>query len=88
MCRYNLNFSIDDQVVDVVRPKLGSDKALEAWMIRVLKKSMADFASELKAQAARKADGETTDDEPRGEWSLLQLSQARRKKTIVNERPD
>ena len=74
MCRYNLNFSIDDQVVDVVRPKLGSDKALEAWMIRVLKKSMADFASELKAQAARKADGETTDDEPRGELSSLKLS--------------
>lgn len=74
MCRYNLSFSIDDQVVDVVRPKLGSDKALEAWMIRVLKKSMADFARELKAQAARKADGETTDDEPRGELSSLKLS--------------
>lgn len=58
MCRYNLSFSIDDQVVDVVRPEVGSDKALEAWMIRVLKKSMADFARELKAQTARKADGE------------------------------
>lgn len=58
MCRYNLSFSIDDQVVDVVRPEVGSDKALEAWMIRVLKKSMADIARELKAQTARKADGE------------------------------
>ena len=47
MCSYNLSFSIDDQVVDVVRPKVGSDKALEAWMIRVLKKSMADYAREL-----------------------------------------
>ena len=58
MCRYNLNFSIDDQVVDVVRPKLGSDEALEAWMIRMLKKAMTDYAHELKAQTASVADGE------------------------------
>ena len=58
MCRYNLSFNIDDQVVDVLRPSLGNDKALEAWMIRVLKKSMADYARELRAQAARKEDGE------------------------------
>ena len=41
-----------------MRPSLGNDKALEAWMIRVLKKSMADYARELRAQAARKEDGE------------------------------
>ena len=58
MCRYNLSFSIDDQVVDVVRPKVGSDKALEAWMIRVLKKSMADYARELRAQATSAAESE------------------------------
>ena len=55
MCRYNLSFSIDDQVVEVVRPKVGSDKALEAWMIQVLRKSMADYARELRAQAASAA---------------------------------
>lgn len=58
MCRYNLKFSIDDQVVDVVRPKLGSDKALEAWMIRMLKKAMADYAHELRNQKTSVVDGE------------------------------
>ena len=58
MCRYNLNFSIDDQVVDIVRPELGSDKALEAWMIRMLKKAMSDYAHELRAQTATAVNGE------------------------------
>lgn len=44
-------------MVDVVRPEVGGDEALEAWMIRKLKKAMADYARELKAQAARKDDG-------------------------------
>ena len=58
MCRYNLNFSIDDQVVDVLRPKLGDDKAMEAWMIRMLKKAISDYAHELSAQNTSAADGE------------------------------
>lgn len=58
MCRYNLKFNIDDQVVDVVRPKLGSDKALEAWMIRMLKNAMADYAHELRNQKTSVVDGE------------------------------
>lgn len=58
MCRYNLKFSIDDQVVDAVRPKLGGDKALEAWMIRMLKKTMADYAHELRAQKTSIVDDE------------------------------
>ena len=58
MCRYNLNFSIDDQVVDVVRPKLGGDKALEAWMIRMLKKAMTDYANELRSQTTTAVDSE------------------------------
>ena len=74
MCRYNLSFNIDDQVVDVVRLKVGSDKALEAWMIRMLKKSMADYASELRSQTMSAAESKSTDDEPRGELSLLKLS--------------
>lgn len=41
-----------------MRPQVGSDKALEAWMIRVLKKSMADYASELRARETSTADGE------------------------------
>lgn len=58
MCRYNLSFSIDDRVVDVVRPNLGGDKALEAWMIRMLRKAMSDYARELRAQSESAADGE------------------------------
>ena len=58
MCRYNLNFNIDDQVVDIVRPKLGGDKAMEAWMIQMLKKAMSDYAYELSTQNATAADGE------------------------------
>lgn len=58
MCRYNLKFSIDDQVVDVVKPKLGGDKALEAWMIRMLKKVMTDYAHELRAQTTSTTTGE------------------------------
>jgi hypothetical protein len=58
MCRYNLKFSIDDQVIDVVKPRLGGDKALEAWMVRMLKKVMADYAHELKIQTASVIEGE------------------------------
>lgn len=58
MCKYNLKFSIDDQVVEAVRPKLGSDKALEAWMIRMLKKAMADYAYELRVQKTSVAECE------------------------------
>jgi len=58
MCRYNLNFNIDDKVVDIVRPKLGGDKALEAWMIRMLKKVMTDYAHELSAENSTVANGE------------------------------
>lgn len=58
MCKYNLTFNIDDQVVDVVRPKLGGDKAMEAWMIQMLKKAMADYAYELRAQTTAVTNGE------------------------------
>lgn len=58
MCRYNLSFNIDDQVVDLVRPKLGGDKALESWMIQMLKKAMTDYAHELRAQTTSVVDGE------------------------------
>lgn len=56
MCRYNLSFSIDDKLVDVVRPKVGSDSAMEAWMIRVVKKAMVDYAAELRSQAEVETD--------------------------------
>jgi hypothetical protein len=34
------------------------DKALEAWMVRMLKKVMADYAHELKIQTASVIEGE------------------------------
>lgn len=58
MCRYNISFSIDDHVADVVRPKVGGEKALEAWMIRTLKKVMTDYAHELSASQVSAEEGE------------------------------
>ena len=58
MCRFNLCFNIDDQVVDAVQPNIGNDTAMQAWMIEVVKQAMKSYANELRIQTSTKAEGE------------------------------
>ena len=52
MCTYNI--SVNDTVIETIRPAFADEKALEQWLQRQMDMILIEFAAKQKASVARK----------------------------------
>ena len=53
MCKYNI--SIDDAVMERVKPHFSGDDAMKTWLEEVLHQAMLEFANQIESRKASQA---------------------------------